>query len=425
MSNKTFIPALRAQVGDWNYYICIMKYAEVARQVAFAYELGANKDLGTMIQRGISARTEGITQYLLESKSRFLGALIVATWGGDPSYTKISMDDPDGMLSGIDNGFGVLTFDGTQQYFALDGQHRLKAIKDAVKKDPEIGREDICVLLVSHYESAEGKQRTRRLFTNINRNAKSTIAAENIALDVDDAFAILTRRLLDDHTFLSRGGVVKVFTRTGEGGELSLAGGNLPKGEKKAWTTISTLYEILKSLGFDLDPSVNQTTLRPSDAVLDKSYEILAQRLDSLLTHCGDLRNQLIATENARDLRAPKNSESTGHAFMRPVIQRAIADVARLLVEQGLLSWEQLEQRLLLLDWHIGKAPWTSVFNPETGKMIAGKDFSELLKQLLQIHLAPKSKQEIKRVRKVYKDLRALSYPIEEEEFYKYLPTGE
>ena len=31
MSNKTYIPAFEAAVGDWKYYICKMKYAEVDR----------------------------------------------------------------------------------------------------------------------------------------------------------------------------------------------------------------------------------------------------------------------------------------------------------------------------------------------------------------------------------------------------------
>jgi DNA sulfur modification protein DndB len=194
MSNKTFIPAFRAKVGDWQYYICIMKYAEVARQVQFAYELGGNAELGNLIQRGITARTKEITDYLLKSEHRFLGSLIIAAWGGDPSYQDITMEDPDGLLKGIDKSFGILTFDGTQSYFALDGQHRLKAIKDALKKKPELGLEDICVLLVSHFDTEDGRVKTRRLFTNINRNAKITSAAENIALDEDYGISIITRQ---------------------------------------------------------------------------------------------------------------------------------------------------------------------------------------------------------------------------------------
>ncbi|MGD0899194.1 MAG: DGQHR domain-containing protein [Thermoguttaceae bacterium] len=192
------MPVLRCKVDTWRYYIGRMKYAEAARELQSPCQLGTNSELGMLIQRGISARTKGITEYLLKSKHRFLGGIVVAAWGGEPKYTAMSMEDPDGMLQGLDREFGVLAFDGSQQYFVLDGQHRLRAIKDAMKQDPDLGKEDICVLLVTHWNTPEGRMRTRRLFANINRNAKQTGTAENVALDEDDGFAILTRRMLDD-----------------------------------------------------------------------------------------------------------------------------------------------------------------------------------------------------------------------------------
>jgi DNA sulfur modification protein DndB len=267
MANKTLIPAFSAKVGGREYYICTMKYAEVARQIGFAHELGGNADLGTMIQRTISARTKEITDYLLTSPHRFLGSLIVAARGGSPEYTRFAMDDPDGLLAGIDRGFGVLTFDGTQQYFALDGQHRLKAIQDAIKIDPEIGKEDVCVLLVSHFDTEDGRTKTRRLFTNINRNAKVTTTAENIALDEDYGINILTRRFLTDHEFLKRDGVVTVFTKQGQQGELTLSGNNISKTHPKALTTIAVLNELLRELAFDLPASITAPNTRPTTTI--------------------------------------------------------------------------------------------------------------------------------------------------------------
>ena len=129
MSNRTLMPVLRCKVDTWRYYICKMKYAEIAREGQFAYELSSNQELGMLIQRGISNRTKGITEYLLKSKHRFLGGLVIAAWGGEPQYTPLQMDDPEGLLKGLDREFGVLTFDGTQQYFVLDGQHRLRALR--------------------------------------------------------------------------------------------------------------------------------------------------------------------------------------------------------------------------------------------------------------------------------------------------------
>lgn len=425
MANKTFIPAFRAKVGDWDYYICIMKYAEVARQVGFAYELGGNADLSTMIQRGISGRTKEITDYLLTSPHRFLGSLIVAAWGGSPEYTPIAMDDPEGLLTGIDKGFGVLTFDGTQQYFALDGQHRLRAIKDAIKSNPEIGTEDVCVLLVSHFDSEEGRAKTRRLFTNINRNAKVTTTAENIALDEDYGINILTRRFLTDHHFLKRDGVVLVFMKQGEEGELSLAGSNISKTNPKALTTIAVLNSLLEELAFDLPPSITTPNARPNDEDLEAAYVALSKRVDELLNACGNIRERLLVAASARDVRAPKNDEATGHAFMRPVVQKAIARAIKHIESQKLLTWEECLDRLSKLDWEIGKAPWLTVYAPDSEKMISGKEFNELLFDLVLCHIAPPSKQAIKKARKEFKEIRGLAYPVSEEEMFARLVNAE
>lgn len=421
MTNKTFIPAFKAAVGDWEYYICIMKYAEVARQVQFAHELGGNSELNTMIQRGLSTRTEAIRDYLLKSEHRFLGALIIAAWGGAPEYQTIGMADPDGMLNGIDRQFGVLTFDGTQSYFALDGQHRLKAIKEALKLKPELGTEDVCVIMVSHYHSDEGKVRTRRLFTNINRNAKATTGAENIVLDEDDGPAIITRRLLTEHPFLSINGVVKVFTSQGDDGDIKLAAANIGKSDKKAFTTIGNLYDMVRSLCFDLDATMRAKDARPSDTVLEASYSIIAARLDNIIAASGNIRSSLESGANARDLRAPKDNESEGNAFMRPVIQKAVVRVVSQIAHQDVVIWDELIKRLSSLKWKIGSAPWTAVFNASNGKMVGAKENTSLLDNLLYAHLAASSKEAIKRARKDYKDLRGAVYPISEEELQKNL----
>ncbi|MCG3773404.1 MAG: hypothetical protein JW395_0211 [Nitrospira sp.] len=418
MSNKTFIPAFQCAVGDWKYYICMMKYGEVARQVGFAYELQRNPELGQLIQRGLSSRTKVITDYLLKQKHRFLGALVVAAWGGEPRYTSLAMDDPDGMLAGLDREFGVLMFDGTQQYFALDGQHRLKAIKDALKEDPEIGREDICVLIVTHYDNPEGRLRTRRLFSNINRNAQQTKVAENIALDEDDGFSILTRRMLEEHQFLSVKGRVRVILSSGEG-EVRLASGSVPKTDASALTTFTVLYDLLRYLGWDCHGSLRVLERRPSDDVLEKSYGILSGRIDDLLNHCGEIESRLTAAGSARDLRAPKDMEESGHPFMRPVVQKAVAKVVSEIVQQNTLQWPELMKRLTELEWKLEAAPWLAVFSVEGSKMRAGKDDTDLLAELLHAHLAPTTLQSIKRARKAFKDVRGINYSVSEEELAK------
>jgi DNA sulfur modification protein DndB len=326
------------------------------------------------------------------------------------------MDDPDGMLAGIDREFGVLTLDGTQQYVALDGQHRLKAIQDAVRQNPELGKEDICIIMVAHYDTEEGKLRTRRLFTNINRNAKPTTGAENIVLDEDDGPAILTRRLLTEHTFLKQEGIVKVFTRIGDEGNIKLAAGNVPQTERRAFTTIVNLYELVRDLCFDLDPSMRNRNARPSDETLEVSYTAIAKRLDQIIEHAGDVRSKLMAGGNARDLRAPKGREAEGHPFMRPAVQKASVRVATQIAAQKVLEWDTILDRLATLPWTIGEAPWLAVFNPANGKMITAKENVGLLDDLLYAHLAAPSKQFITKTRRLFREVRGTTYPVSEQQ---------
>lgn len=420
MSNKTLIPALKAKVGDWVYYICVMKYAQVAKEVNFAYELGGNDDLNSLIQRGISERTKEITDYLLRSEHRFLGSLIVAAYGGDPHYMPVRMEDSEEYLRGLDNSFGVLTFDGGQQYFALDGQHRLKAIKDAIKKNPELGSEEISVILVSHYDTEEGKEKTRRLFTNINKNAKSTTKSENLALDEDDGFAILTRRLISENDFFNKEGRVSVFVKQGDNGELSLAT-SVRDTDKKAVTSIKQLYEIVKELSFGTTLDGISLAKRPTDDDLEEAYVVISKRTTEFFQSCGELVTKVEKNDDLRNLRKNKLSPGVEEAFLKGVIQRCVSSSVRSLIDQELLTWDDALDKLNSLSWKLGDAPWSSVCNITDGKlkMQTSRDFTSLLNDLLLVHLAPNSKQQIKRARKLYSEVKNQQYPFSQEDLEK------
>jgi DNA sulfur modification protein DndB len=427
MANKTIVPAFRAKVGTWDYYICIMKYAEVARSVRFAHELGSGRNLNDMIQRGLTDRSNDIVNYLLESPHRFLGALLVAVWGGEPDYQPLAMEDSDGILSGIDRQFGVITFDGGQQYFALDGQHRLRAIQQAVVKDPNLGKEEICVMLVPHFDTENGRKQTRRLFTNINRNAKSTSLSENIALDEDDGSAILTRRLVVDHPILRSEGFVKIFAKPQNNeGNVKLAGLNIPIGEPKAFTTIGVLYDMVRSLSFGLPKSVREQGARPSAEDLDDAYSELEKRFCLLFGAYSSLVDRLIKQgEHARSVRVPRGVEGDGHHFMRPVIQRSICKTIGRLCDQRVLMFDEAIRILGTLPVEIKHPPWSAVFNVASKKMISAKENANLLELLLYMHIAPPSKRAIQDARKEYKNLKNEPYPIDDATMFRQIRAHE
>ena len=134
-------PALKARMGRWEYYVVKMQMKDLVTEVGFASEMYNDKTLDNAIQRslGDSPVKKDIVQYLGKRDDRFLSSIVVAALGGNPTYAPIDItDDPKFALlkpAGISDSFGVLTFDGGQRCFALDGQHRLKAIKTLLEQN--------------------------------------------------------------------------------------------------------------------------------------------------------------------------------------------------------------------------------------------------------------------------------------------------
>jgi DNA sulfur modification protein DndB len=114
---------------------------------------------------------------------------------------------------------------------------------------------------------------------------------------------------------------------------------------------------------------------------------------------------------------------------MRPVVQRAVARTIRQIIDQQTLTWEEALSRLSKLDWRIGNAPWIAVFaeqsNGTSGKMLGGKENTNLLSDLIRCHIAPQSKQAIKNARRDYKAIRGQAYPFTEEQLFEYLGEEE
>lgn len=75
-----YVPALQAHMGDWKYYVTVMKIGKIARECMLAEEIHPNKDLDDLIQREIHERVgKEMVPYLLTESQRFYGALVVAS----------------------------------------------------------------------------------------------------------------------------------------------------------------------------------------------------------------------------------------------------------------------------------------------------------------------------------------------------------
>ncbi len=239
-----YLPALRGFFGDWVYYSCLFQLKMLAEKVEYANVLHNSTQLSDMIQRELTeGRSEEIAKYLKQDE-RFFNSLVIAVYGGDPEWLEIGRLTPpkdadfneDDIPETVRHSIGFLRLSGKEKLFAIDGQHRLSGIKAAVPLDESLGNDEVSVLLVAHKNTKPGLQRTRRLFTTLNKTAVEVSKGEIIALDEDDTMAICVRKFLEESELFKGGRLANNATN------------NLPVGDEKSLTTIGNLYDVLSIL---------------------------------------------------------------------------------------------------------------------------------------------------------------------------------
>lgn len=186
-------PALKAVMGNWGYYISTMTYRQLFDYVKMPKEVCDSKVLSERIQRELTDNVDKIAKYLKTENDRFFNALVLAVHGGKPSWYPGVFEKDDERF----NNIGLLTFSGEEKIFPVDGQHRLAAIKQLVNEGITNNDEEVPVIFVAHQNSSEGNERTRRLFTSLNRYAQEVRLSDTIALDEDDIVYITTRYLVE------------------------------------------------------------------------------------------------------------------------------------------------------------------------------------------------------------------------------------
>lgn len=319
-----YLPTLRGIFGDWIYYTSLVPAYEVAARIRFAHDLHIkNRQLSDMIQRELkSGRSEEIAEYL-QRNDRFFSSLVVAVYGGDPAWHEfgdIKSERKDISISDIPdfakNSLGFLSLSGEEQLYALDGQHRLAGIKLAVDSKAEARNDEVSVVFVAHQNTVKGMQRTRRLFTTLNRRAVAISTFEGIALDEDDAMAIITRRLVEEHPYFS--GARVSFSHTP----------NLAPNDHKAFTTITNLYEVLTVLFTKIrgGDSEKLKFSRPSEEELEELYTYAIKYFDLLAKVFPPLR-KFFDAKNFATIVAKNRTHAGGHVLFRPAGLRMLTDV--------------------------------------------------------------------------------------------------
>ena len=323
------IPAIRGILGDIVYYTSSFTFKQIAERVKkIDQELHTSTSLKDQLQRSLTKNYESITDYILSQKEHFFNALVLAVYDGDPVWNEIEVG-----FKGEDYyNMGFLRLNGEEKIFPVDGQHRVEGIKDAIKKSPELEDETIAVILIGHHKDKEGMEKTRRIFSTLNRYAKPVSTGDIIALDEDDTVAIVTRFTSLIKLYETNKIVYKYYT-------------SFRDNTKR----IHSSTEIDKFLKF-----------RPKQEDIDDFEKYLTEFWELFINSFEGMKEYVASTE--KDAAAKyRNRENGGLLYFRPV---ALPQLVTAILETCFRSKVTLSDSMSAysqLEMCISKAPWVKV----------------------------------------------------------------
>jgi len=376
---KLNLPCLRGRIGDWTYFSTVMKIKDIVNNnriitVAESNDLYSH-NINEILQRDLKeGRISKIANYLNNNDERFFNSLVVAIHEGNPTWSDIDLNEEitiEGQslaveeMEFIENKFGILTLSGNEVIFALDGQHRLMGLRKAIKKNPNIGDEEISLVYVIHNQ--ENKERTRRMFTVLNKYAEKPRGAELIILDEDDVAAIVTRRLAENHSVMSLPNAIS-DSKTA----------NLSPSDINSFTTLVAINKVNKIL---YKKSKEFYTKRPNDEIIDKFYNVSIQFWDMLFNVFPEIVDYINGKRNIHINNSlfDRNTDTGGSLLLRPVGQEYLAYLYKNCSENNTLH--DLSQKLRKIDFNLSGNNFNYLFW-QSGKII-GKE-SKLKKEIFK-----------------------------------------
>ena len=400
-------------MGSTDYYQALVPVRTLTAIARPAREMDewAAQGIEERLQRDLNGKRirEEIVPYLTRSKDRFFGSLIVLVH--KPAVFEYE-SLPEILGSKVPAAYrrdaqkmGFLTIDGGE-LIALDGQHRLVALRHVVQKDFDpiavggefesvVPTDDVSVIFIEF----ENNEKTRRIFNKVNRYAKPTGRGDNILLSEDDGFSIVTRRLLNEDAPLG--------VKDDRGGLLVNWKSNTLAANSTQFTTLSAVYEIDKDIlshhglsSFDERSRVN----RPSDEELEDAFTVVEEWWTLMLDVLDCYKQAMSDYKTIPKLRDP---ESKHFLLFKPATQialfRGILDA-----HQRGVSKKDVIQRANQINWRLDNDMWKEILVSVDGRMLASRGNIEFAARIVHYLVgAEKWKDiEVKALRNEYREKR-------------------
>ena len=243
-----------------------------------------------------------------------------------------------------------------------------------------MANETLSIAFVSADIDKEGElERVRRLFTTLNKEAKKVSEPEIVALDEDDAAAIVTRWVAIRYEGL------KGTNTSGKETDYNLIQlgrtHDIQPRNRRSVTTIVTLYRVIKSVFQQELQSIRRRYKqnRPEESELESMYQE-AVLIWELMRQQDKALNDVLGSDPSEERASKYRNDQGGHILFRPIGLQAFAGALGLLRTRGIENERGVEV-LCQLPMDISAVPWEHVvWNPNTRSMTtANKAVAEAL----------------------------------------------
>ncbi len=339
MNSSWYVPSLRGVLGNWVFYPSLMTAAQISERVMKSKDIRESKALDDYLQRDLKPRVKKIVRYLKTREDRFFNAILLGVFDAVPEWVEFDLSSVSTKLklkdaSQAKESIGLLTFSGSECIFAIDGQHRAEAIREANSKfEKQIEDDQYPVIFLAHIDNKEGKVRTRRLFSDINNHAVKVSKGDKVIIDEDDLSAIVTRRIYAEYPRFKKGQEIAVTEKIEQ----------LEEDGEDRFTSLLAIFKVCQKLKRLFRRPQDTPECAPDNVASFK--ELVTKFFDYIIEREPSLRRYFIEgkTTPGRERKGNRN------LVFRPIGLEILA---------SLYVHFQSEGKLQILDWALKNLKW-------------------------------------------------------------------
>jgi len=281
------------------------------------------------------SRIPAIKNYILNNPDDYTFSSLTASVDGIMKFIPAASLGEDGKL-------GRLYINMDSRLLINDGQHRRKAIEEALKENPDLGHEMISVVF---FQDA-GLKRSQQMFSDLNKNAVKPTKSLNILYDHRDLFSKF---------IVSLAGDIDIFE-------------NRVEMEK---TTISNRSTNAFTLNGLADASLRLIGLRKSRKPSEDEKKLIKDYWETVSKNIPEWQLLIQGKTTSSELR--KNFVHTNTNCLN-----AIGIAGQIIIQEHSDTWKDVLKNLKKVDWSRESSDWEKrlILNGQMQKHAAGIDLA-------------------------------------------------